>query len=93
MEITKQATLQQCRMQFGNAIDRKTPDDGEMCHSYHRFGTLFDHRHTLPTFKIIRPAARNFGDKSRVDFANDFQHPRQQYAQQPHRPALQRLRQ
>ena len=78
MEIAKQTALEQGRMEFSDAIHRIATDYGEVCHAYHRFGTLFDNCHTLSTFQIIRPATGNFGNESGIDFADDFQNPWQE---------------
>ena len=78
-------------MQFGNAIDRVTPDDGEIGHADHRFVSLLDQRHATNPVGIARPSPADLGDKMRVDLVDDVEQPRQQATEHRYRPHLERF--
>ena len=93
VKITKQPRLQQCGMQFGNAVDREAADDRQVGHPHLRLGPFLNDRHAPLSLHIAWPAVSHLLEEAGVDLVDDIEQPRQQLLKHPHRPFFQRFRQ
>ncbi len=91
MEIVEQPLLEQIRVQRGHAVHRNAAHDGQIGHAHLLFVAFLDQRHAALTVDVAGPATRDLGQEPGVDLVDDVQNARQQLAEQPHRPPLQRF--
>ena len=91
MEIDEHVLLEQFGMQVGDAVDRVATHAGEMGHAHVALAAFVDQRHARDARVVAEEAHAGFVEETRVDLENDLEMSRQQPAEQPQRPALQRF--
>ena len=81
-------------MQFGNAVDREGADDGQVGHADNLVVAFAaDNRNLAEFFGIVAEFFAGVVHKAAVDFVNNLQMARQNFADNARRPGFKRLRQ
>ena len=78
-------------MQFRDAVDRMAPDAGQMSHAHVAPAGFVDQRKPPDARFVVGKPVADFVEKTRIDFVNDFQVPRQKPRDEVHRPAFERF--
>ena len=90
-EIAQDGLLQQIRVQSRDAVDVVAADRGQMRHADVAFAAFVNQRQPRHAGVVAGKPDAHFVQETAVDFVNDFQMPRQQRAEERHRPLFQRL--